>query len=154
MSDIEAALQAQGVSLPNPSTPAGSYVPVVRTGNLLYVAGQIPMGPDGPQYIGRCGENVSLEDAQAAAKLCAMNILAQVKNAIGSLDKVSRIVKLNGYVNSTPAFTDHPKVVNGASDFLVSIFGDKGRHARAAVGVAALPLGVSVEVEAIVEIES
>ena len=150
--DIEAALAAKGVTLPTPAAPAGSYVPVVQTGALLFISGQLPMTSDGLQYVGRCGENVSTEDAQKAAELCAINILAQVKATVGSLDKVVRIVKLGGFVNSTPAFGDHPKVINGASDFLVAIFGDKGRHARAAVGVANLPFGSSVEVEAVIEV--
>lgn len=152
--DIERALADKGVTLPTPASPAGSYVPVVQSGNLLFIAGQLPMGPDGLQSVGRCGENVSVEDAQAAARLCALNILAQVKAAAGSLDAIVRIVRLGGFVNSTPDFGDHPKVINGASDFLVDILGDKGRHARAAVGVANLPFGASVEIEAVVEIAS
>jgi enamine deaminase RidA (YjgF/YER057c/UK114 family) len=150
--DIEAKLQAMGLRMPQAAAPAGSYLPVVRSGTLLFVAGQIPMGPEGVEYVGRCGEDMSLEDAKAAARLCALNILAQVRQALGGFDEVSRIVKINGYVNSTPAFRDHPKVINGASDLLVDLFGDKGRHARAAVGVANLPFGVAVEVEAVVEV--
>ncbi|MCF3935760.1 RidA family protein [Acuticoccus sp. M5D2P5] len=149
---VEDKLKSLGVSLPPAAKPAGSYVPVVQSGNLLFISGQIPMGPDGLQYIGKCGAGMSVEDAQAAAKMCALNILGQVKGAVGSLDKVARIVKLNGFVNSTPDFPDHPKVINGASDFFVEVFGEKGQHARAAVGVANLPFGVAVEVEAIVEI--
>jgi len=151
---VEAALEADGVVLPNPTAPQGSYVPFVQTGNLVYIAGQVPMGPNGVEFIGRCGADMTIENAQAAAKLCAINILAQVKAATGDLDKIVRIVKVNGYVNSTADFVDHPKVVNGASDFLVKALGDKGRHARAAVGVANLPFGVAVEVEAIVEVAS
>ncbi|MEO1104841.1 MAG: RidA family protein [Pseudomonadota bacterium] len=151
-STVEAALQAEGVSIPTPATPAGSYVPVVRSGNLLFVSGQLPMADGGITTVGQCGADVSIEDAQAAARLCAINILAQVKAEVGSLDKVSRIVKLGGFVNSTPDFGDHPKVINGASDFLLTIFGDKGRHARAAVGVAALPFRAAVEIEAVVEV--
>ncbi|MEM0907933.1 MAG: RidA family protein [Pseudomonadota bacterium] len=149
---IEAILAQKGIALPEPATPAGSYVPVVATGALLFVSGQLPMGPDGLQYKGRCGDTISLEDAQAAAGLCAVNILAQVKASAGSLEKVARIVKLTGFVNSTQDFGDHPKVINGASDLMLELFGDKGRHARAAVGVANLPFGASVEVEAVVEI--
>jgi enamine deaminase RidA (YjgF/YER057c/UK114 family) len=148
----EAALAALNVTLPAASAPAGSYVPVVRTGNLLFVSGQIPMGANGLEYVGRLGENISLVDGQAAAKLCAVNILAQVKTAIGDLDGISRIVKVTGFVNSAPSFGDQPKVVNGASDFLVAALGERGRHARAAVGVASLPFGVAVEVEAVVEV--
>ena len=154
MSDtVEKALEARGMTLPTASAPAGSYVPVVRTGNLLFVAGQIPMGPNGVEYVGRCGEDTSTESGQAAARLCVLNILAQVKAAIGDFDNLVRIVKLNGYVNSTPGFKDHPKVINGASDLLVEIFGDRGRHARAAVGVANLPFGVAVEIEGVVEVK-
>lgn len=149
---IEAKLEAMGLTLPHAAPPAGSYVPTVRTGNLIFVAGQLPMGPDGPQYIGRCGEGMSLEDAQAAARLCALNVLAQVKAAVGDLAAVVRIVKLNGYVNSTAGFADHPKVINGASDLLVELLGEAGRHARAAVGVANLPFGAAVEIEAVVEV--
>lgn len=150
--EIEAALAQHGITLPTPAAPAGSYMQVVQTGSLLFVSGQLPMGTDGLSFVGRCGEDISVEDAQSAAKLCAVNILAQVKATAGSLDKIVRVVKLNGYVNSTAQFRDHPKVVNGASDFLVAILGDKGRHARAAVGVANLPFGASVEVEAVVEV--
>jgi enamine deaminase RidA (YjgF/YER057c/UK114 family) len=149
---VEEALAARGLSLPKAAAPAGSYVPFVRTGQLLFVAGQIPMGPDGIQYVGRCGEDIALEDAQAAARLCALNILAQVKSALGTFDAVSRLVKVNGYVNSTAAFRDHPKVINGASDLFVELLGERGRHARAAVGVSNLPFGVAVEVEAVVEV--
>lgn len=153
MSDaVERALAARGLSLPAASTPAGSYVPAVRSGNLLFVSGQLPVGPGGVEYIGRCGEEMGVDEGQAAARLCALNILAQVKAAVGDLDKLVRVVKLNGYVNSTPAFRDHPKVVNGASDLLVEVLGDRGRHARAAVGVANLPFGVAVEIEAVVEV--
>jgi len=153
MSDsVEKALEARGLSLPAASAPAGSYVPVVRTGNLLFVAGQIPMGSGGVEYVGRCGEDMTTEEGQAAARLCVLNILAQVKAELGDFERLVRVVKLNGYVNSTPAFKDHPKVVNGASDLLVEVLGDRGRHARAAVGVANLPFGVAVEIEAVVEV--
>lgn len=152
MTDVDAALETMGLRLPRAGTPAGSYVPVVRTGNLLFVSGQIPVEEDGTRHVGRCGEGVTIETAAAAARLCALNILAQVKAEIGSLDAVVRIVKVNGYVNSTPAFGDHPKVVNGASDLFVALFGERGRHARAAIGVANLPFGVMVEVEAVIEV--
>lgn len=152
--ETEAALAAMGVTLPQASAPAGSYTPVVRTGNLLFVSGQIPMGANGVEFVGRLGEDTSLEDGQAAAKLCAINILAQVKAAVGDLDRVTRVVKVTGFVNSAPQFRDQPKVVNGASDFLVAALGERGRHARAAVGVASLPFGVAVEVEAVVEVAS
>lgn len=150
----EAALAEMGVTLPQAGAPAGSYTPVVQTGNLLFVSGQVPMGPNGVEFVGRLGEDTSLEDGQAAAKLCAINILAQVKAAIGDLDRIVRVVKVNGYVNCAPQFRDQPKVVNGASDFLVAALGERGRHARAAVGVASLPFGVAVEVEAVIEVAS
>lgn len=149
---IDDALREEGVTLPDAAAPAGSYVPVVRTGNLLFVSGQLPMTAEGLQHVGRCGEDMSLDSAQDAARLCAINILAQVKATIGDLGKIERIVKLNGYVNSTPEFRDHPKVMNGASDFFVAILGDKGKHARAAVGMANIPFGASVEVEAVIEV--
>lgn len=152
MAAIEAKLETLGHPLPAASTPAGSYVPVAQSGNLLFVSGQIPMGPNGIEFQGKLGAGMALEDAQAAARLCALNILAQVKAHIGDLDNVSRIVRVGGFVNSTPDFPDHPKVVNGASEFFMAVFGDSGKHARAAVGVANLPFGVAVEVDAIVEV--
>lgn len=152
MTDVDATLQTMGLRLPKAGAPAGAYVPVVRSGNLLFVSGQIPVEEDGTRHVGRCGEGTSIETAANAARLCALNILAQVKAEIGSLDGVVRIVKVNGYVNSTPDFGDHPKVINGASDLFVALFGDRGRHARAAIGVANLPFGVVVEVEATIEI--
>ena len=150
---VEAALKGMGITLPKPATPAGSYTPVVQSGALLFVSGQLPMGPDGITHVGRCGEGPSVEDGQAAARQCALNILAQVKAAIDDLDRVVRVVKLNGYVNSTADFGDHPKVINGASDLFAQVFGDAGRHARAAVGVANLPFGALVEVEAVIEVD-
>lgn len=139
MSDVETKLKEMGLAVPAASAPAGSYVPTVQSGALLYISGQVSIGTDGEMIKGRCGENISTEDAQAAAQRCGLAILSQVKAAIGDLDKVVRVVKLNGFVNSTPAFGDHPKVINGCSDLMVAAFGDKGRHARAAVGVANLP---------------
>lgn len=149
---IEAKLAELGVTLPSPVAPAANYVPTVRSGQHLYVSGQLPMGPDGLTLKGTLGAGVSVEDAQAAAKLCAINILAQARAALGDLDNIARIVKLTGFVASTADFGDQPKIVNGASDFLAEALGDKGRHARSAVGVAALPFGAAVEVEAIIEI--
>lgn len=150
---IDARLAELGIDLPEASTPVANYVGFVQTGNLVFVSGQVTLKDGSPQYIGKLGDSISLEDGQAAARLCAINIIAQVKAACGGdLDRVQRVVKLGGFVNSTPDFTDQPKVVNGASDLMVEVFGDKGRHARAAVSAGSLPLGVSVEVEAVVEI--
>lgn len=150
---IEARIAELGVTLPQAAAPAANYVPFVRTGNQLFVSGQIPMGANGIEYQGKLGDGVSLEDGQAAARLCAINLLAQAKAALGDLDKVVRLVKIVGFVNSAPDFGDQPKVMNGASDFLVEALGDAGRHARSAVGVAGLPFGVAVEVEGIFEVE-
>lgn len=149
---FEATLKALGVTLPDAPAPAANYVPFVRVGDTLYVSGQISSGPEGP-IRGRLGEGMSVEAGAAAARQCAINLLAQVRAACeGDLDRLVRVVRLGGFVNSTADFTDHPKVVNGASDFLVAALGDAGRHARAAVGVAALPLGVAVEIEGVFEI--
>lgn len=148
---IDARLADLGVTLSTPPAPAANYVPTVRTGNLVFVSGQISMGPDG-MIKGVLGADMDLEAGAAAAKQCAMNMLAQLKSALdGDLDRVVRIVKLLGFVNSAPGFGDQPKVINGASDFLVDVFGDKGRHARSAVG-ASLPFGVAVEIEGIFEV--
>jgi len=150
---IEARIAELGVTLPKAAAPAANYVPFVRTGNQLFISGQIPMGPDGIQFQGKLGAGTSVEDGQAAARLCAINLLAQAKAALGDLDKVVRLVKIVGFVNSAPDFGDQPKVMNGASDFLVEALGERGRHARSAVGVAGLPFGVAVEIEAIFEVE-
>lgn len=150
---IEARIAELGVTLPQAAAPAANYVPFVRTGNQLFISGQIPMGPDGIQFQGKLGAGTSIEDGQAAARLCAINLLAQAKAALGDLDKVVRLVKIVGFINSAPDFGDQPKVMNGASDFLVEALGDRGRHARSAVGVAGLPFGVAVEVEAVFEVE-
>ena len=141
-----------GIVLPTPNPPAANYVPVVVTGNYLYVSGQLPLGPEGMTLTGTLGAGVEVEAAQAAARLCAINVLAQVKVALGDLDRVVRLVKVVGFVASDFSFGDQPKVVNGASDLFVEVLGDRGRHARSAVGVAALPFGAAVEVEAIFEI--
>jgi enamine deaminase RidA (YjgF/YER057c/UK114 family) len=150
---IENRLAEIGVTLPNVPKPVASYLPVVRSGNLLFLSGQLCTVAGELKYQGKVGKEVSLEDACQAAKIAAINSLAVIKQQVGSLDKVKRIVKVVGYVASDPSFSDQPKVINGASDFLVDVFGDKGSHARSAVGVAALPLNVPVEVEMIVEIE-
>ncbi len=149
---IEEKLIALGVVLPAPPASAGSYVPVIITGSLAFVSGQIPVQDGQLEYRGKVGNDLSIETAQLAARLCAINGLAQLKHALGSLDRISRFVKVTGYVNCDPSFADQPKVVNGASDLLVQVFGDNGKHARAAVGVSSLPLDSAVEVEFIVEL--
>jgi enamine deaminase RidA (YjgF/YER057c/UK114 family) len=148
---IDARLAELGATLPDAPAPAANYVPWVRSGSLVFVSGQISQGPDG-MICGVLGENMSVEEGAVAAKHCALSLLAQLKAACGGdLDRVARVVKLTGFVNSGAGFTDQPKVVNGCSDFLVAVFGDKGRHARSAVG-AALPFGVAVEIEGIFEV--
>jgi enamine deaminase RidA (YjgF/YER057c/UK114 family) len=144
----EARLAAMGLTLPEPVAAVANYVPTIITGNLLYVSGQIAMAPDGP-IKGKLGADLGIEDGQQAARICCLNILAQAKAALGSLDKIGQTIRLTGFVNATPDFTDHPKVVNGASDLIVEVLGERGRHTRAAVGVSGLPLGVAVEIDAI-----
>lgn len=150
---IESRLAELGVTLPTPTAPAANYIPVVKSGNQLFVSGQLPMGAEGLTCVGKVGADVSIEAAREAAKLCAINILAQAKAALGGdIEKIVRIVKLTGFVNSVPDFGDQPKVINGASDFLVEALGDRGRHARSAVSAGALPFNAAVEVEAIIEV--
>ena len=149
---IEEKLSSLGITLPSPPAPAGSYVPVVVTGNLAFVAGQIPLEAGQVKFRGKVGKDLPIETGQEAARLCTVNALAQLKAALGSLDRVKRVVKVTGFVNCEPSFADQPKVINGASDLLVQVFGEKGKHARAAVGVGSLPLQSAVEVEFIVEI--
>ncbi|HYQ09487.1 MAG TPA: RidA family protein [Xanthobacteraceae bacterium] len=149
----EKNLRELGISLPKPPAPIANYVPFVRTGNLLTVSGQVCFDGDGKLVArGRVGDAVSIDDGQNAARACAINLLAQVKVAIGDLDKVVRVIRLGGFINSAPGFGDGPKVMNGASDLMVAVFGDKGKHARSTVGVAALPADAAVEVEALFEI--
>lgn len=151
---IDARLSDLGIDLPTAAAPAANYVPFVRTGNQLFISGQIPLKDGEIVYKGQLGDRISVEDGQAGARLCAINLIAQMRAALdGDLDRVRRVVKLVGFVNSANGFGDQPKVVNGASDLMVEVFGDKGRHARSAVGVAGLPFGVAVEVEAIVEVD-
>ena len=138
-----------GIALPQPAAPVAAYVPVVVAGNLAHVSGQLPF-VDGQLVTGRLGEDVSLEQGTAAARACGLMILAQLEAALGSLDRVERIVKLGAFVNSAASFTDQPRVANGASELMAEVFGDAGRHARSAVGVPVLPLGAAVEVDAIV----
>jgi enamine deaminase RidA (YjgF/YER057c/UK114 family) len=150
---IEKKLSSLGVTLPTPASPIANYVPFVRSGNMLVVSGQICFGTDGKLVAkGQLGGGVSIEDGQKAARACAINLLAQLKYALGDLDHVSRVVRLGGFINSAPGFTDGPKVMNGASDLMVEAFGDKGRHARSTVGVAALPADAAVEVEGLFEV--
>lgn len=151
-SAIDARLAELGLTLPEAPAPAANYVPWVRTGNLVHVSGQISQGPGG-LIKGRLGADMTVEQGAAAARACALSLLAQVRAACGGdLSKLVRVVKLTGFVNSTPDFTDQPKVINGASDTLVAVFGDAGRHARSAVSAASLPLGVAVELEGIFEV--
>ena len=145
---LEARLEELGIILPEAAAPVASYVPVVVHGGFAHVSGQLPF-IDGVLKTGRLGEDVELDEGMEAARACGLMILAQLK-AAGLLEKVERVVKLGAFVNSTGAFTDQPKVANGASDLMVEVFGDRGRHARAAVGVPALPLGAAVEVDAII----
>ena len=149
----ESRLAALGITLPAATAPAANYVPARRTGAYVYIAGQVPTAGGKDQFVGKLGREVSLEDGQKAARLCAINILAQLRAALdGSLDNVVGCIRLGGFVNSTPEFGDQPKVINGASDLMVEVFGEAGRHARAAVGCAALPRNVAVEVDAIFEV--
>src|SRR6185503_7680571 len=143
----EDKLNSLGITLPPSPAPAGSYVPVVISQNLAFIAGQIPTEAGQVKFKGKLGKDVTLEDGQQAARLCTINALAQLKSKLGDLDMVKRVVKVTGFVNCDPSFTDQPKVINGASDLLVQIFGEKGKHARAAVGVSSLPLDSAVEVE-------
>jgi enamine deaminase RidA (YjgF/YER057c/UK114 family) len=151
--NVEKKLRELGIVLAAPAAPVANYVPCVRTGNLLMVSGQICLDDDGKLVAkGQLGANVSVEDGQKAARACAVNVLAQVKAAVGDLDKVARVVRLGGFVNSVPGFLDGPKVMNGASDVMVAVFGEKGKHARTTVGVAALPRDAAIEVEALFEV--
>ena len=148
---IEQKIESLGIKLPSPPTPAGSYVAVVKTGNLLFISGQIPMVDGELLYTGKVTDE-NLETAQKSARTCAINILAQLKRELGDFEKVSKIVRLSGFVNSDPEFSQHPKVINAASDLLHEIFGEKGIHSRIAVGVANLPLNSMTEIDAIVEV--
>ena len=143
-------LKAAGVILPAPRAPVANYVPFVLTGRLIFISGQVSTGPDGV-VVGRVGENLTLEQGQAAARLCAINLIAQMQAALGDLERVTRIVKLGGFVNAAPNFIEIPKVVNGCSDLMVAAFGERGKHARSAVACPVLPMGAAVEVDAVVE---
>jgi enamine deaminase RidA (YjgF/YER057c/UK114 family) len=150
---IEERLKELGITLPTPPAPVASYVPYVVSGNLVYISGQVTIGADGLKYVGTVGQEISQEDGNAAARLCAINVIAQAKAACGGdLERVKRVVKVTVFVNAVPGFTQHPEVANGASDLFVAVFGDAGRHARAAVGAGSLPRNVATEVEAVIEI--
>lgn len=149
---LEARLAELGLTLPAAPNPVANYVPFAISGNLLFISGQISKAADGTVVTGALGRDVSVETGQQAARHCALNILAQAKSALGSLDRIGQVLKLTGFVNATADFADHPKVVNGASDLMVEVLGDKGRHTRAAVGVSSLPLNCAVEVDAIIAI--
>lgn len=149
---VEQRLKELGIELPVPAAAVANYVPFVVSGNLVFVSGQLPLENGKPAVLGKLGAEVSVEDGARAARLCALGLLAQVKAAVGDLDKVKRVVRLTAFVASTPDFTDQPKVVNGASDLMVQVLGDAGRHARVAVGAPSLPLNVAVEIDGIFEI--
>lgn len=149
---VAARLAELKLELPKAAAPVANYVPVVVTGNHAYLSGQITIWNGELKYVGQLGKEFQVEDGHKAARICGLNILAQLQAALGDLDRVRRCVKLNVFVNSTPAFVDQPKVANGVSDLMAEVFGDAGKHARSAVGVAQLPLGVAVEVDAVFEI--
>ena len=153
-SSIESKLAGLGVTLPAPGAPGGNYVPYVVVGDLVFMAGQVAREGGRMKYTGKVGKDLSIEQGQEAARLCAVNLLAQLKEACGGdLDRVERCVRLGGFVNSPLDFYDHPKVVNGASDLMVAVMGERGQHARTAVGVSALPLDSAVEVEAVFQLK-
>jgi enamine deaminase RidA (YjgF/YER057c/UK114 family) len=153
---IEDKILSLGIELPDAPRSAGSYVQVVTTGNLVFVSGQIPVEPGSiPMQIkfkGKVGRDISVEEGQKAARLCTINALAQLKSTLGSLDKIRKFIKVSGFVNCDSSFRNHPQVINGASDFIVQLFGEKGRHSRSAIGASSLPLDSAVELEFIVEI--
>lgn len=149
---VEQRLKDLGITLPIPAAAVANYVPFVVTGNLVFVSGQLPLDNGKPAVLGKLGAEVSVEDGTRAARLCGLGLLAQVRAAVGDLDRVKRVVRLTAFVASTPDFTDQPKVVNGASDLMVEVLGDAGRHARVAVGAPSLPLNVAVEIEGVFEI--
>ena len=150
---IDKRLAELGIALPKPTPPAGSYSPYVVSGRLVFISGQVPVDATGLPYCGKVGDTVSKEDAVSAARLCGINILAALREACaGDLDRVTRCIKLGGFVNASPDFTAHPEVINGCSDLMAEVFGDAGKHARFAVGAVGLPFDVAVEVEAVFEI--
>ncbi len=152
MSDIDARLAELGIALPQAAPPAANYVPTLITGNQLIISGQLPMQDGALKITGQLGNDVSLEEGVEAARLCAINILAQIKRALDGFDRFERLLKLGGFVNAPASFTDHPQVINGASDLMVAVLADAGRHTRFAVGAAGLPFNAAVEIDALVEI--
>ncbi|MEM7424933.1 MAG: RidA family protein [Pseudomonadota bacterium] len=154
MGQIDDRLSELGIELAEPAAPVANYVGYVVSGNLVFVSGQVTLDNGEFKFIGKVGQDLSVEEGAKAARLCGINILAQVKDACGGdLDRVKRVVKLGGFVNAGPDFTQHPQVINGCSDLMVDVFGDKGKHARFALGAGSLPLNVAVEIDAVVEIE-
>ncbi len=151
--DPEAKLKEMGIELPTPSAPVANYVNAVTTGNLVFLAGKGPLKPDGENITGKLGVDLTIEEGYEAARITGINQLAALKAELGNLNKVKRIVKVTGMVNAAPDFTDQPKVINGFSDLMVEVFGDRGKHARAAVGMGSLPSNIAVEIEMIVEVE-
>lgn len=154
----EKKIESLNLAIPKGISKAlGSYVPLVRVGNLVFISGQLPIEIDSPtndlKFKGKVGKQISIEDAQSACKVCCLNAISILKNSVGELDKVKRIVKITGYVNCDDSFVDHPKVINGASDFLIEIFGEVGRHSRVAVGVNSLPLNSSVEIDFVIQLK-
>jgi enamine deaminase RidA (YjgF/YER057c/UK114 family) len=149
---VEQRLAELGHTLPTPPKAAAKYVPTVRTGNLVFVAGQISALAGGEKITGKLGDGLSIDEGRRAAQICALNILAQLKAELGDLDRITRIVRLNGFVNATPDFADHPAVINGASELIGELLGEKGAHSRIALGAASLPFGSAVEIDAVVEV--
>jgi enamine deaminase RidA (YjgF/YER057c/UK114 family) len=149
---VEARLEQLGISLPQPPKPVANYVPAVRTGNLVFLAGAGPRKPDGSYITGKVGADLNIEQAYQAARLTGITLLSVLKAEIGDLDKVKRIVKVLGMVNAEPSFAQHPKVMNGFSDLMVEVFGERGKHARSAVGMGSLPFNIPVEIEMVVEV--
>ncbi|PKU24205.1 RidA family protein [Telmatospirillum siberiense] len=152
MGKIDTRLAELGITLPVAAAPAANYVPFVLNGNQLILSGQLPFQDGKLIHLGHLGDKLTVEEGYQAARLCGINLIAQIKAAVGDLDRVRRILRLGGFVASTATFADQPKVINGASDLMVEVFGDAGRHARSAVGVPALPLGVAVEIDALVDV--
>jgi enamine deaminase RidA (YjgF/YER057c/UK114 family) len=150
---IEARLDELKIELPTAAKPVANFVPCVQTGNTLFVSGQVTAWNGEFRYVGKVGREISLEEAQQAARVCALNVIAQARAYLGDLDRVKRVIMVQGYVNAIPEFTDHPKVVNGASDLFVQVFGDAGKHARFALGAGSLPFNVAVEVAAVLEVQ-